>query len=62
MTATWVGGGYINGSAEAVFATGLLWCRSPIGYRWVEVYPFGQSKGKTGRHPAQIERLFCYVT
>ena len=32
MTATWVGGGYINGSAEAVYATGLLWCQSPIGY------------------------------
>ena len=32
MTATWVGGGYINGSAEAVYATGLAWCQSPIGY------------------------------
>ena len=33
MTATWVGGGYINGSAEAVFVSGLAWCQSPIGYR-----------------------------
>lgn len=32
MTATWVGGGYINGSAEAVFVSGLAWCQSPIGY------------------------------
>jgi len=33
MTATWVGGGYINGSAEAIFNSGLLWCQSPVGYR-----------------------------
>ena len=32
MTATWVGGGYINGSAEAVYDSGLAWCQSPIGY------------------------------
>ena len=32
MTATWVGGGYINGAAEKVFAHGLLACQAPIGY------------------------------
>ncbi|XP_069169304.1 high-affinity choline transporter 1 isoform X1 [Procambarus clarkii] len=32
MTATWVGGGYINGSAEAVFSSGLIWCQAPFGY------------------------------
>jgi len=32
MTATWVGGGYINGSAEAIYSSGLLWCQSPVGY------------------------------
>ncbi|XP_027208714.1 high-affinity choline transporter 1 [Penaeus vannamei] len=32
MTATWVGGGYINGSAEAVFTSGLIWCQAPFGY------------------------------
>lgn len=32
MTATWVGGGYINGSAEAVFNSGLVWCQAPFGY------------------------------
>ncbi|XP_042226481.1 high-affinity choline transporter 1-like isoform X2 [Homarus americanus] len=32
MTATWVGGGYINGSAEAVYSKGLLWCQAPFGY------------------------------
>ncbi|XP_037789860.1 high-affinity choline transporter 1-like isoform X2 [Penaeus monodon] len=32
MTATWVGGGYINGSAEKVFDMGLIWCQAPFGY------------------------------
>ncbi|ETE66155.1 High affinity choline transporter 1, partial [Ophiophagus hannah] len=34
MTATWVGGGYINGTAEAVYTPdyGLAWAQAPIGY------------------------------
>lgn len=32
MTATWVGGGYINGTAEAVYTKGLVWCQAPFGY------------------------------
>ncbi len=32
MTATWVGGGYINGTAEIVFNDGLVWCQAPFGY------------------------------
>ena len=32
MTATWVGGGYINGTAEIVFNYGLVWCQAPFGY------------------------------
>ncbi|WP_132325834.1 sodium:solute symporter family protein [Pseudobacteriovorax antillogorgiicola] len=32
MTATWVGGGYINGTAEASFGSGLLWTQAPWGY------------------------------
>ncbi|XP_075749114.1 high-affinity choline transporter 1-like [Rhipicephalus microplus] len=32
MTATWVGAGYINGTAEAVFNYGLVWCQAPLGY------------------------------
>jgi len=32
MTATWVCGGYINGSAEIVFQEGLLWCQAAVGY------------------------------
>ncbi|XP_077992474.1 high-affinity choline transporter 1-like [Glandiceps talaboti] len=32
MTATWVGGGYINGTAEAVFSLGLIWAQAPWGY------------------------------
>ncbi|XP_066266514.1 high affinity choline transporter 1-like [Branchiostoma lanceolatum] len=34
MTATWVGGGYINGTAEVIFdpKQGLIWCQAPFGY------------------------------
>ncbi|KAH7637708.1 LOW QUALITY PROTEIN: choline transporter [Dermatophagoides farinae] len=32
MTATWVGGGYINGTAEALYSSGIIWCQAPIGY------------------------------
>jgi Na+/proline symporter len=31
-TATWVGGGYINGTAEAIYTNGLVWCQAPFGY------------------------------
>lgn len=30
--ATWVGGGFINGSAEVVYSSGLVWCQAPVGY------------------------------
>ncbi|GBP47410.1 High-affinity choline transporter 1 [Eumeta japonica] len=29
---TWVGGGYINGTAEAIYTSGLVWCQAPFGY------------------------------
>ena len=32
ITATWVGGGYINGTAEIIFSSGLVWCQAPFGY------------------------------
>ena len=32
MTATWVGGGFISGTAESVAATGLAWAQAPWGY------------------------------
>lgn len=32
MGATWVGGGYINGTAESVYSTGLVWVQAPWGY------------------------------
>ncbi|XP_029967701.1 high-affinity choline transporter 1-like [Salarias fasciatus] len=34
MTATWVGGGYINGTAEYVYlpGNGLAWAQAPFGY------------------------------
>ncbi|XP_035693207.1 high affinity choline transporter 1-like [Branchiostoma floridae] len=33
LTATWVGGGYINGTAEVIFnpKQGAVWCQGPIG-------------------------------
>jgi high affinity choline transporter 7 len=34
MTATWVGGGYINGTAEAIYDSkqGIVWTQAPWGY------------------------------
>lgn len=32
MAATWVGGGYINGTAEYTFSDGLVWAQAPWGY------------------------------
>ncbi|XP_048763869.1 high-affinity choline transporter 1-like [Ostrea edulis] len=32
MTATWVGGGFINGTAETVYSYGLVNCQAPVGY------------------------------
>ncbi|CAG2164248.1 unnamed protein product [Oppiella nova] len=32
MTATWVGGGYINGTAEIIYSSGIIWCQAPFGY------------------------------
>ncbi|VDK24134.1 unnamed protein product [Anisakis simplex] len=32
VTATWVGGAYINGTAEALYKGGLLGCQAPFGY------------------------------
>ena len=32
MSATWVGGGFINGSAEYTYSSGLVWVQAPWGY------------------------------
>lgn len=32
MAATWVGGGYINGTAESAYSDGLIWAQAPWGY------------------------------
>lgn len=32
FAATWVGGAYINGTAEALYNGGLLGCQAPFGY------------------------------
>lgn len=32
MTATWVDGGYLNGTAEAVYGRGFVWAQAPWGF------------------------------
>ena len=34
FVATWVGGGYINGTSEYVYTPGygLIWTQAPVGY------------------------------
>ena len=32
MGATWVGGGFINGSAQETYKSGLIWTQAPFGY------------------------------
>nr|WP_235714775.1 sodium:solute symporter family protein [Halalkalibacter akibai] len=32
MAATWVGGGYINGTAEYTYSSGIAWAQAPWGY------------------------------
>ena len=32
FSATWVGGGYINGTAEIIYASGFGWCQAPFGF------------------------------
>ena len=32
MSATWIGGGYINGTAEYTYSSGLVWVQAPWGY------------------------------
>jgi hypothetical protein len=30
--ATWVGGGFINGTSEYIVKDGFVWCQAPFGY------------------------------
>ena len=32
VSATWVGGGYINGTSEMIYSSGLVFCQAPICY------------------------------
>ena len=32
ISATWVGGGFINGTAESVYVSGLVWAQATWGY------------------------------
>ena len=63
MTATWVGGGYINGTAEIVYNDGLVWCQAPFGYalrlmrgksaRWATAAGPAARGGRRRRHHVQ---------
>lgn len=54
MGATWVGGGFINGSAEATYKSGLIWTQAPVGY--------GLSLFISGTFFAKKMRDSAYVT
>merc|ERR1719278_1250778 len=54
MGATWVGGGFINGSAEYAYSSGLIWVQAPFGY--------GLSLFISGTFFAKIMRDAEYVT
>ena len=32
VSATWVGGGFINGTSEYIARDGFVWCQAPFGY------------------------------
>ena len=54
LTATWVGGGFINGSAEETYKAGLVWTQAPVGY--------GLSLFISGTFFAKKMRDSAYVT
>ena len=54
LSATWVGGGFINGSAEETYKSGLIWTQAPIGY--------GLSLSISGTFFARKMRDSAYVT
>lgn len=54
MGATWVGGGFINGSAEETYNAGLVWTQAPVGY--------GLSLFISGTFFAKKMRDSAYVT
>ncbi len=55
MTATWVGGGYINGTAEIVFNDGLVWCQAPFGYALSLM--LGKQRNKIGVRLSALQYL-----
>lgn len=56
VSATWVGGGYINGTAEVIYTSGLVWCQAPFGYALSLV--FGEfSRASLYHTPSMLLRL-----
>ncbi|CAC5389089.1 SLC5A7 [Mytilus coruscus] len=49
--ATWVGGGFINGTSEAIYSWGFVWCQAPFGYAaslWFGGYFFAKRMRSQG--------------
>lgn len=55
LAATWVGGGYINGTAEVIYTSGLVWCQAPFGYALSLVF------GERARNVEITQHLFLLL-
>ena len=54
FVATWVGGGYINGTAEVVYTSGLVFAQAPIGYTISLIIGMTAIKMNRGLEPCEI--------
>ena len=61
VSATWVGGAYINGTAEVLFTTGLVWCQVPIVYSLsILLGKFPGLQRKSGINQVTLMRIQCH--
>jgi len=56
FAATWVGGAYINGTAEIIYSKsgGLVWCQAPFGYAISLVF------GRFGHNAVFLMLIFSF--
>jgi len=59
MSATWIGGGFINGTAEATASSGLLWVQAPWGYALSLIIGgiFFAKKMRRGRYRTMLDPI-----
>lgn len=59
MSATWIGGGFINGTAEATASSGLLWVQAPWGYACSLIIGgiFFAKKMRRGRYRTMLDPI-----